>query len=263
MLIVIVLMSAAGTAFAQEDFGPIKLKPGQRVQVVEDGITLHGRVISVAPDELVVNEHRLKPGPGLRIDRDRGHTGWKGFGIGAAIGAVGGPLLPAGAMWGSLIGVGMDQYVQAYDSRDWPLVEPQLSFPALTPRDGESFDELGLKPGAQVVVTRDDLSIEGHVQQLDATHLVVGSYTFEPNAKLTIERAGDPVTDGAAIGFLIGAIAPHLVEEGCWMQSALGCSIRSGLEFAVIGAVIDFFHKGHTAVYEQGRRRNWFVRLIH
>src|SRR5581483_3798236 len=74
----VAVVLAATTAHAQQDFGPIKLKPGQQVQVIEDGLTLHGKVMSVAPDDLVVNDHHLKPGPGLRIDRDRGNTAWKG-----------------------------------------------------------------------------------------------------------------------------------------------------------------------------------------
>ncbi|HZT78264.1 MAG TPA: hypothetical protein VFA27_16530 [Vicinamibacterales bacterium] len=256
----VAVVLAATTAHAQQDFGPIKLKPGQQVQVIEDGLTLHGKVMSVAPDDLVVNDHHLKPGPGLRIDRDRGNTAWKGAGIGAAIGAIGVVTIVPGAFWGAVIGSGMDRYVQAYDSREWALVAPQLSMPVFTPADGESFDTLHLKTGSRVVVTQGDLSVSGTVRQLDAKRLEVGERLFEPNAKLTIEKEGDPIWDGAAIGFLVGMIAPHLVEEGCWMQSAMRCSMEAGLEFAAIGAVIDFFHKGHTTIYANGHRRGVFFR---
>lgn len=126
--------------------------------------------------------------------------------------------------------------------------------PAVTAANGESFERLGLKPGAAVVVTQGDLSISGQVEQIDATRLVVGSYVFAANAKLTIEKAGDPIWDRAGYGFLFGAIAPHLVEEGCWMRSAWHCSLQTGLTFAVIGALIDLAHRGHTTVHAGGRR---------
>ncbi len=259
---IIAVLSVAAVARAQDDFGPITLKPGQRVRVIENGLTLRGDVVSVSPDELVVNDHHLKPGPGLRIDRDRGNLAWKGMAVGAAIGAVGVFTTVPAAFWGAVIGSGMDQYVQAYDSRDWPLVVPQLSIAAFTPVGGDSFDGLSLAPGTHVVVTQNDVSVSGTVRHLDAARLVVGARVFAPNAKLKIEKEGDAIWDGAAIGFVIGLVVPHLVEEGCWQKDAVACSLEGGLSFGIMGAVVDFFHKGQTTIYADGHRKGVMVRWV-
>lgn len=57
-------IGASAPVRAHEDFGPIKLKAGQSVQVTEGDVTLHGTVTSVAPSERVVNDHDLLSGPG-------------------------------------------------------------------------------------------------------------------------------------------------------------------------------------------------------
>src|SRR5690349_11220836 len=95
--VVLALAARASTAAAQQDFSSIKLKAGQHARATEDGITLSGEVTAVAPDAIVIDGHRLQPGPGLKIERDRGHTGWKGMGIGGAIGAIGGITIVSGA----------------------------------------------------------------------------------------------------------------------------------------------------------------------
>ena len=254
------IVASAATAHAQEDFGPIRLKPGQQVRVQEDGLTLRGQVVSVAPEALVVGTHRLQPGPGLKIERDRGHTGWKGMAIGAGIGALGVVTLLPGALWGGLIGSSMDRFVTVYDSGEWTLTEPQLSMPLLHQTGGDDFGGV-VREGERVVVTADGVSLSGRIQRLTASRFMVGSYVVEPSPRLTIEKEGDPIWDGAALGFLFGAIAPHLVEEGCWMQSAIRCSMESGLEFAAVGALIDALHKGHTTVYADGRRKMVLFRL--
>src|SRR5215831_2815095 len=124
IFILVGLVAVARAAHAQPDFSDVKLTVGQAARIEEDGVTLHGQVVSVATDAIVVGNHTVRPGPGLRIDRDRGHTGWKGLGIGAAVGAVGGVKLPAGAFWGALIGASMDQYVPVYDTRTFTLTAP-------------------------------------------------------------------------------------------------------------------------------------------
>jgi hypothetical protein len=45
------------------------------------------------------------------------------------------------------------------------------------------------------------------------------------------------------------------------MQSGFRCSMQSGLEFALVGAVIDALHKGHTTVYADGHRKMVTVRF--
>ncbi|HZP49507.1 MAG TPA: hypothetical protein VFB07_13265 [Vicinamibacterales bacterium] len=261
LVVVAAIVLGASIVHAQEDFGPIALKPGQQVRVQEDGLTLRGQVVSVAPEALVVGSRRLQPGPGLKIERDRGRTGWKGIGIGAGLGAIsGGVMLLPAALWGGFIGASMDQFVVVYDSRAWTLSAPQLSMPLFPPAGGDDFSGVA-REGDRVVVTEDGVSIAGRVKSLSASRLAVGSYVFAPSPQLTIEKDGDPISDGAALGFLFGVVAPHLVEEGCWNTSDLRCSLTSGLEFALVGAVIDALHKGHTTVYADGHRRAVFFRF--
>lgn len=121
----------------------------------------------------------------------------------------------------------------------------------------EDFDEL--KAADEVAVTASDgTQTTGRVTRLAATTLRVGDIDVSFTSPLRIERIGDPVWDGIAMGVGVAA-----------MQSVAAQSrLRSGATLAVlygsIGGLIDAAVKGRTLVYgsPDARGRSSSVRLI-
>jgi len=220
---------------------------------------LEGTLTSISDDRVVVRNHELRPGPGLKIERDRGRTGLKGVAIGAAVGTVLGlaadhgnswgaiELFP-GTFWGGIFGVVMDRYVPVYDATVFTLVTPQLAVrPPSVSASAPIFDGLRASAGDRVFVTQDGIRIAGTIDSLSPSRLVVGSHEFAAGTALKIEKDGDPVWDGAATGFFAGVL----------LAACTGCNdgqhvnlLVAGLTWAGIGALIDWAHKGKTTIYD-------------
>lgn len=114
------------------------------------------------------------------------------------------------------------------------------------------FSHVHLKPGDFVYVadpaTRSEIS--GIVRSLSARRLVVGVYEFEPIPDLRIERKGDTIANGAAIGFLVGGLAGiTFAGEACLNRSNARCFAGGASWGAAIGALIDWWHRGRTTVF--------------
>ena len=255
-------LALPGTVRAQEDFSNLKLKVGSHVRVTEDGLTLEGPIAAMAVDGITVRNQNLRPGPALRIERDRGHTGLKGMAIGAAIGAAIGlaaahgsqwgaiEMFP-GAFWGGIVGVSMDRYVPVYDTTSFAPRAPQLTVaPPAESASTPIFSSLRAKIGDRVFVTQDGVTVTGTIDSLSPSRLVVGSYEFASGTALKIEKDGDPIWDGAATGFFVGVL----------LGSCSGCNdchsnvLASGLVWSGIGALIDWAHKGKT-IYDSATKK--------
>lgn len=82
------VMGAVSPAYAQGDFGALRLKPGDVVYVSPpSGPEIRGRVTFVSPAAIAVEGVEVKPEPGLRIQR-RGDPLWDGALYGAVVGAL-------------------------------------------------------------------------------------------------------------------------------------------------------------------------------
>lgn len=257
-----VVLLAASVASAQGGFGTLKLKIGTNVRVIEDGLTLEGRLTSVSDDAVTIDDHDVRPGPGLKIERDRGHTGWKGIAIGAGIGAALGiattrhpwgaiEMFP-GAFWGGIIGAGMDRYVTVYDTTSFTVTKAQLSLPPQLPAPSTPiFDGLRTKVGDRVFVTQDGITVTGAVTALTPSRLVVGSHEFTSGTPVKIEKDGDPMWDAAAVGFAVGAfLGASCFDEVCIGRSAGQAALHNGISFAALGALLDWAHHGKTTIYD-------------
>jgi len=94
------------------------------------------------------------------------------------------------------------------------------------------------------------LTIAGPLKALDAERMTIGDFTIEPAPRLRVERDGDSVLDGAAIGFVIGGLAGISIgSEGCLHGSQIPCFLGGGLAYGLMGALIDEAHHGRTRVF--------------
>src|SRR5437870_102098 len=71
------------------------------------------------------------------------------------------------------------------------------------------FSHTRLKIGDLAYVTDPDRKVEvsGVLTKLSNDELTIDGYRFHPTPGLKVERGGDTIWDGAAIGFLLGGLA--------------------------------------------------------
>ncbi len=65
---------------------------------------------------------------------------------------------------------------------------------------------------------------------------------------LRIEREGDPIWDGAGVGFGLGLLAGVAGAQGCPSSNPASCVMKTAFVMAGIGALRDALHKGRTTV---------------
>jgi hypothetical protein len=113
----------------------------------------------------------------------------------------------------------------------------------------EDFSHLKAKVGQHLLVTIDGLTASGVLTELTPQRIVVGDREFEPGPGMKIERSGDSLWNGAAIGFGLGAFVlfPVLPEGG----RAGPFRPVNGLVWAAIGALIDHEHVGRTIILDR------------
>lgn len=124
-----------------------------------------------------------------------------------------------------------------------------------TPAD---FSRLRLKIGDFIYVKNPGQNVEvsGPLKSLSPHELTIDGYRFAPTAGLEIDRAGDAIWNGAAIGFLLGGLAGITVgSEGCLDRDKIYCFVGGGLAYGALGAFIDWSHKGRTRVFPAPDRR--------
>jgi len=95
--------------------------------------------------------------------------------------------------------------------------------------------------------------ISGRVSRVSPTEIWVDSYRFRPDNRLKIERSGDPIWDGAAVGFGLGSLFVFPVIPETFVPTGGRFRINNGLFWGAIGALIDHAHRGRTTIYD-GRR---------
>ena len=118
----------------------------------------------------------------------------------------------------------------------------------------DDFGRLKVKLGQIVYVTDASSGVEvsGPLTSLAPRELSIDGYRFEPKPGLKIERAGDSVWDGAALGFGVGLLyGAALVMPECFApRSRTGCLLGPAIGFAAIGAFIDYATVGRTTIYK-------------
>ena len=119
---------------------------------------------------------------------------------------------------------------------------------AQTPPD---FSALRANVGDQVVVT-DAAGVEvgGRLTALSPSTLSIDGYAFTPADAIKIERPGDSVWNGAAIGYGVGALFGVTIgAEACLHGSTWRCVNAGGITYGILGAIIDYAHKGRRTIY--------------
>jgi hypothetical protein len=125
-----------------------------------------------------------------------------------------------------------------------PLVDAQTDFARLRVKLGETV---------YVTDTTTGVEVGGPLKTLSPSQLSIDGHVFSPGPNLTIERRGDPVWDGAAMGFGIGTLfGAALVLPQCGNLSPWACVFAPAVEVAAIGAFIDWRIKGRTTIYGGG-----------
>jgi hypothetical protein len=128
------------------------------------------------------------------------------------------------------------------------------------------FSHLPIKAGDKIYVTEAATGVEvaGPLKTLTPGELAVDGYTFTPGSTLKIERPGDPLWDGALIGWGVGALLGTTVgAEACLHRSKWHCVAEGGMSYALFGVVIDFVHKGRRTIYKAApSERGKAVRLV-
>jgi hypothetical protein len=114
------------------------------------------------------------------------------------------------------------------------------------------FRGVRAKVGDHLYITDPDRRVEisGRVTTLSAGEITVDGQRFVPRPGLKIERAGDTIWDGGALGFVLGGLAGVTFgAEACLRQPLWHCFVASGIEMGALGAYIDWKHKGRTTVF--------------
>jgi hypothetical protein len=120
------------------------------------------------------------------------------------------------------------------------------------PAAAPDFSGIRLRVGDVVYVTDLETGVEvkGPIRSLSPGLLAIDGYRFEAGRSLKIERPGDPIWDGAAIGFGVGALfGVSIGSEACLHAPKWQCAVSGGVSYAALGALIDWAHKGRRFVY--------------
>jgi hypothetical protein len=127
-----------------------------------------------------------------------------------------------------------------------------ISTATATAQTAPDFSTLRLKVGDTIYVTDTATGVEvsGPLKTFAPAQLSIDGYVFTPVPGLRIDRPGDPIWDGALIGFGVGALLGTTVgAEACLHRSEWHCVAEGGLTYALFGAFIDFVHKGRGTIY--------------
>jgi hypothetical protein len=107
------------------------------------------------------------------------------------------------------------------------------------------FTRLRLAPGDKVIVVdANGTEVGGHLTSISRDTLSIGKYEFGTEPGLKIERSGDSLVNGVAIG---GGVGLLLGLSACGPYTE--CAVSSGVVWGVIGAIVDWAHVGRTTVY--------------
>jgi len=107
------------------------------------------------------------------------------------------------------------------------------------------FTSLRLAPGDKVfVVDTNGVEVGGLITSIRRNTLSIGKYDFGLESGLKIERSGDSLVNGIAVG---GAIGLGLGVSTCFGYSR--CVVTQGMFWGIFGGLIDWAHVGRTTIY--------------
>jgi len=114
----------------------------------------------------------------------------------------------------------------------------------------QDLDRLKLQTGQSVRVTDDaGVRTSGPILSITAESLRLGDREFTRAEIARIERRGDKLWNGLAIGAAIGLLLPLLPTEACLNRSTGECIASGVVSGALVGVGIDAIHRGYTTVY--------------
>jgi hypothetical protein len=114
------------------------------------------------------------------------------------------------------------------------------------------FTGLTLRVGDVVQVTESSgYTTTGRLTDITSSRVVVSAREFAPAPGLRIERVGDSVWDGTAVGAGIGSLVGLVMASGeCGVDwPTWKCSVAGTMWGGVIGTLIDWSRKGRVTVY--------------
>ena len=217
---------ASSPRSTQTDFSRVRLKVGDHIYVSdpERKVEIIGRLTSLSADELSVDGYQFVPKPGLKIERS-GDTIWDGAALGFLVGALG------GVTWGAEACL-------------------RTSIMHCFFNDGIFYGAAGAyidwkhKVGDEVAVTAPDgTQTTGRVTSLAATTFRVGNVDLSSTPPVRIERIGDPIWDGVAMGVGVATL------EAVAVQCGLRCGATLAAIYGTIGGIVDWRIKGRTVIY--------------
>ena len=276
MRLALVLLALPAAASAGEGFTALDVHPGDYVFVTDaEGVEVSGLLREASTRSVTIGDYTLTPRDTLRIER-RGDSVWDGAAKGFALGAImalpvaryaddGDIVLGVGAVYG-LAGAVIDLVhtgrTRVYGPRESSRARglARARGPLLWTRDsdasGRDFARLPAAPGDIIYVAGSSGAIVGgRLTDVSPSRLAIGRFEFRPEPGLTIYRHGDPLWDGAARGFVVGAVlSATVLRASCLERSRLDfdCTIRRGARLAVMGAMIDRSHIGRTRIFRIG-----------
>jgi hypothetical protein len=143
----------------------------------------------------------------------------------------------------------------------WAIAMPAATAAAQGAAD---FSTLHLKVGDTIYVTDETTGVQvsGSLRMLSPAQLSIDGYSFAPASHLKIERAGDPIWSGAAVGFSLGALLLYPVVPETFVSTGGRFRINNGLLWGAVGALIDRAHRGRTTVYKGRSSPGRSARLV-
>jgi hypothetical protein len=120
-----------------------------------------------------------------------------------------------------------------------------------TAQTAPDFSALRARVGDEVVVTSvEGVEIGGRLTKVSPSALSIGGYAFTPAEAVKIERPGDSLWNGAAIGYGVGALFGMTIgAEACLHESTWRCVNAGGIAYGLLGALIDYAHQGRRTIY--------------
>jgi len=130
------------------------------------------------------------------------------------------------------------------------------------------FSALRARVGDEIVVTSaEGVEIGGRVTKISPSALSIDGYAFTPSDAIKIERPGDSLWNGAAIGYGVGALFGMTIgAEACLHESTWRCVNAGGIalraawrahRFRAPGTADDLpFAVGRAAKSDEARARH-------
>lgn len=126
-----------------------------------------------------------------------------------------------------------------------------LASSAAVAQTAPDFSALHARVGDEIVVTSaEGVEIGGRITKMSPSALSIDGYAFTPEEAVKIERKGDSLWNGAAIGYGVGALFGVTIgAEACLHESRWRCVNSGGIAYGLLGALIDFAHQGRRTIY--------------